>query len=178
MANPYYNTGTNHSDFTQGHAMPQSPFQQTLPGTTTATQHLYQHSPYAVHTLPPHGPTTAHHPGYTTTSDHGVLQYASAMQPHSHDTRWVDEAEMLEKYRQDQPPPDYEIDQHQDHHQQQQQQQLMQVQTHPAQESQTHAPLQPPVTSISNHPEPMSPATRPSVIKTGASFSMGLSLYD
>ena len=170
MANPYYNTGTNHTDYTQSHTMPQSPFQQVHPGTTTAatTQHavpMYQHSPYAVHPLPPNA-----HTGYTTSGDHGVLQYASAAIHHPHGaTRWVNSLDETQdnimKYRQEEPEPDYEMDHQSQDHQQQQHLQTMQA---PA-ESQTHANLQahPPITSVSNQAEQMSPAARPGVIRTG-----------
>jgi hypothetical protein len=179
MANPYYNTGAGQSDYTQGHGMSQPPYQQTHPGTAgTTAQHLYQHSPYAVHSLPPS--TASHHPGYATTGDHGVLQYAQTIPTHPHDTRWVDtETDLLEKYhshRADQPPPDYEIDQHQDHHAQHaQQQRLQSLQTTavtPTQETQTHAGLQAgqPITSVASQSDSMSPSTRPNVIRTGASF--------
>lgn len=182
MANPYYNTGASQSDYSQGHGMSQSPYQQTHPGTasSTAAQHLpvYQHSPYAVHPLPPTTTTTHHHPGYTTAGDHGVLQYAQAMPTHPHDTRWVDaETDLLEKYhhRPDQPQPDYEIDQHSD---QQQHLQSMQAQTQPTQESQAHATLQSqqPITSVASQSDPMSPLTRPNVIRSGASISLLLFL--
>jgi hypothetical protein len=92
------------------------------------------------------------------------------------------EEDMLNKYRQqaEDPEADYEMD-HQSHdHQQQQQQQQQQQHLQPMQaqssnathESQSHANLQPhpPITSVSNQPEQMSPATRPSVVRTGASF--------
>jgi hypothetical protein len=166
MANPYYNTGTNHTDYTQGHTMPQSPFQQHPNTTGTApTPHLpvYQHSPYAVHPLPPHT-----HPGYATAGDHGVLQYSPAI--HHPGARWVNSLETddnILKYRQDEPEPDYEMD-HQSQDPQQQQMQQMQAQT-ASHESQTHANLQPhpPIATISTQPEQMSPATRPGVIRTG-----------
>jgi len=166
MSNPYYNTGSNHTDYTQGsHALPQSPFQQAHPNTTgTATQqHLpvYQQSPYTVHPLPPHGYATA-------ASDHGVLQYTTTVH-HPHTARWVNSIDpdenMLTKYRQEDPEPDYEMDQD---HQQQQHMQSMQAPTG-QQESQSHASLQhhPPITSLSAQPESMSPATRPGGIRTG-----------
>lgn len=172
MANPYYNTGANHTDYTQGHTIPQSPFQQPHPNTagTTSTQHLpvYQHSPYSVHPLPPHT-----HPGYVTSSEHGVLQYTPTIHhPHG---RWTGSLETEETYRQDDPEPDYEMD-HQPQDQQQQQQHMPSMQgptaTH---ESQTHANLQPhpPITSVSQQPEQMSPATRPGVIRTGKSHQIG-----
>jgi hypothetical protein len=184
MANPYYNPGTNHTDYTQGHSMPQSPFQQSHsnPTGTTAQQqqqqqqqpHLpvYQQSPFTVHTLPPH-------PGYATGADHNVLQYTPTMH-HSHTGRWVDSMEtednMLTKYRQEDPEPDYEMDHHQsqDHPQQQQQQHMQSMQAPSvSHESQTHAALQqqqhPPIAAVSTQPEQMSPATRPGVIRTGMS---------
>lgn len=170
MANPYYNAGPNHTDYSQGHTMPQSPFQQSHQNTTptAAAQHLpvYQHSPYAVHSLPPQT-----HPTYATTSDHNVLQYAPTMH-HAHGNRWVEsldpEENLLNKYRQDEPEPDYEIDhQSQDHHQQQSMQPLQG--TAVSHESQTNANMQahPPIASASTQPEQMSPAIRPGVIRTG-----------
>lgn len=175
MANPYYNTGTSNTDYTQGHTMPQSPFQQSHSNQTgTAAQHnipVYQQSPYAVHPLPQHA-----HPGYATTGDHGVLQYTPTMH-HPHDGRWVNSLEaeenILTKYRQEDPEPDYEMDHQSQDHQQQQQQQHMQSMQGPAvtHESQTHANLQqhPPITTVSTQPEQMSPTTRPGGIRTGIS---------
>ena len=205
MANPYYNPGTNHTDYTQGHSMPQSPFQQSHPNASAVQasaaaaaaaaaavvqqqqqqqqqQHLpvYQHSPYTVHQLPPHA-----HPGYGTATDHGALQYAPTMH-HPHSGRWVNinsmetDDGMLNKYRQDEPEPDYEMDhQSQDHPQQQHSQHMQQMQAPSAShESQTHASLQslPPIAAISNQPEQMSPATRPTAIRTGKFSSLPFSL--
>jgi len=185
MANPYYNPGTNHTDYSQGHSMPQSPFQQPHPNTSAAQasavaaaaaaqQHLpvYQHSPYTVHPLPPHS-------GYATAADHSALQYAPTMH-HPHSGRWLNlnsmetDDGMLNKYRQDDPEADYEMDhQSQDHPQQQQPQHMQQMQAPSAShESQTHASLQslPPIAAVSNQPEQMSPATRPTGIRTGKFF--------
>jgi hypothetical protein len=172
--------------------MPQSPFQQSHPNTSAAQasavaaaaaaqQHLpvYQHSPYTVHPLPPHS-------GYATAADHGALQYAPTMH-HPHSGRWLNlnsmetDDGMLNKYRQDDPEPDYEMDhQSQDHPQQQQPQHMQQMQAPSAShESQTHASLQslPPIAAVSNQPEQMSPATRPTGIRTGKFFTPLLIIF-
>jgi hypothetical protein len=181
--------------------MPQSPFQQSHSNTSAAQasaaaaaaaaavaaqqqqqqQHLpvYQHSPYTVHPLPPH-------PGYATATDHSGMQYAPAMH-HPHSGRWVNinsmetDDGMLNKYRQDDPEPDYEMDhQSQDHPQQQQPQHMQQMQApSTSHESQTHASLQslPPIAAVSNQSEQMSPATRPTGIRTGKFFTLFSSLY-
>jgi len=159
MAHPYYNTGTNHTDYTQTHTLPQSPFQQPHASTTTATattQHvpMYQHSPYTVHPLPHNA-----HPGYPTSGDHGVLQYTPPTMHHPHETsRWVNSLDASEdnilKYRQEEAATDYELDHTPQDHQQQQQH----LQTHP------------PITSVSTQPEQVSPASRPGVIRTGMSL--------
>jgi len=172
MANPYYNTGTTHTDYSQGHSMPQGPFQQSHQ-SQSATQHLpvYQHSPYAVHPSLPHA-----HTGYSTSGDHGVLQYPPTIHHAPGAGRWVGmetDEELLNKYRPDDPEPDYEMDhQSQDHPQQQQHLQSMQAPPTASHESQAHATLQPhtPMTSLPSQPEQMSPATRPGVVRTGALF--------
>jgi hypothetical protein len=181
MANPYYNTGTNHTDYSQGHTMPQSPFQQSHQNPAATSQHLpvYQHSPYAVHPSLPHA-----HAGYTTSGDPGVLQYPGTIHHAPGAGRWVSmetDEDLLNKYRQDEPDPDYEMDhQSHDHPQQQQQQHLQTMQAPPtaSHESQSHPNLQPhpPMPSLPSQPEQMSPATRPGVIRTGALFFAKISL--
>ena len=149
--------------------MPQSPFQQSHQNPTATAQHLpvYQHSPYTVHTLPPHG--------YATTGDHSVLYPQTIHHPHS-GGRWVStmetEDDMLNKYRQEDTEADYEMD-HQSHdHPQQQHLQPMQAPPPASHESQSHPTLQPhpPMTSLPSQPEQMSPAARPGVVRTGALF--------
>jgi hypothetical protein len=158
MANPYYNTGTNHSDYQQ---VPQSPFQQS---TTPTTQHLYQHSPYAVHPLSQHA-----HTGYATADGHSVLYTPTTLH---HSGRWVffNSKDHVNVF-QDDTDPDYEMDQQtHDHHQQLQQLQAPSAQ----QDSQPHQNLQPhpPMPSISNQPEQTSPAIRPGVVRTGTFFTL------
>ena len=177
MANPYYNTGVNHTDYTQSHAMPQSPFQQSHSNTTgtTSAQHLpvYQHSPYSVHPIPPHA-----HPGYVTSTEHSVLQYAPTIHHPHGAARWTNSLETEEPYRQDDPEPDYEMDHQPQDQQQQPHMHSMQAPT-ATHESQTHANLQPhpPITSVSQQPEQMSPATRPGVIRTGKSHHNWLKIF-
>jgi len=150
MANQYFNTGTNHTDYTQGHGLPQSPFQQAHTAATASTpQHLpvYQHSPYAVYHAPLH---------------------------HASQHRWVnslDDATMLDKYR-DESESAYEMDHHpQPNHQQQQQPGPSQQHMHAMQAQQSaEANMQqpPPITaSMSGHTEHMSPAIQPAVVRTG-----------
>jgi hypothetical protein len=172
MANPYYNTSTNHTDYSQSHTIPQSAFQQSHQNPAATSQHLpvYQQSPYAVHPSLPHA-----HAGYPTSGDPGALQYPTTIHHAPGAGRWVSmdtEEDMLNKYRQDETDPDYEMD-HQSHdHPQQQHLQTMQAPPTASHESQTHANLQPhpPMTSLPSQPEQMSPATRPGVIRTGALF--------
>ena len=171
MANQYFNTGTNHTDYTQGHGLPQSPFQQAHTAATASTpQHLpvYQHSPYAVHPVPP--PT---HGGYTAPGEHGVIHYHAPLH-HASQHRWVnslDDATMLDKYR-DESESAYEMDHHpQPNHQQQQQPGPSQQHMHAMQAQQSaEANMQqpPPITaSMSGHTEHMSPAIQPAVVRTG-----------
>jgi len=173
MANPYYNTGTNHADYTQGHALPQSPFQQPhSAGTASSTsQHLpvYQQSPYAVHPIPP-----PPHNAYANPGEPAVLHYHAPL-PQTSGHRWVnslDESSMLGKYR-DEPDPAYDMDHHsqpQNHQQQQQsgpssQQHLHAMQAQQSAESNMQP--QPINTSMSSHTEHMSPATHPAAVRTG-----------
>jgi hypothetical protein len=168
MANPYYNPGANHSDYAQGHTLPQSPFTQAHPSTagTTPTGHLpvYSHSPYAVHSLPPHA-----HTSYSQGNDHSVLQYSSAIHPSTQ--RWVGPLETedaLLKYRQDDPDDDYEMDHQSQDHRTTHLQQQMQAQN-VSHESQPHAQLQahPPMASVPQQQEQMSPANPAVSLRTG-----------
>lgn len=160
--------------------MPQSPFQQsqqphhsgaqsapTTPATAAASTSVYQHSPYAVHSLPPH-------PAFVQTGDHqNVVQYASALH-HSHGSRWVSGLDSPDNYRHGTEDPNtsssYEIDHHQqptDHQPSLQppQQHLQSMQGPSAHGESQSLPALQPITSTQT--EPMSPAQPHGIIVRG-----------
>jgi hypothetical protein len=184
MANPYYNTGANHADYSQGHTFhPNASAAAAGAATTTSApntgqqqQHIpvYSQSPYTVHPLPPSQTAS-----YSTTADHSVLGYPPMQHHHHHPQdapRWVGSDDDIMDYRQQ--PQQQQVDRGDEYEMEQQHLQSIQQQGPPPQaqsqqsqshESQTLPTLQPhpPMSAIRTQPEQMSPSGRPGGTRTG-----------